>query len=82
MLAPLQVYYKEGTELAVNPGRRIGVVAAWLERAARILKPVSLPDGQQVERVIEPWIPKKRIKAVNPKCGAVHSLHLLCNISS
>ncbi|KAK9785093.1 hypothetical protein WJX73_002914 [Symbiochloris irregularis] len=63
----VEVYYKEGTEQAVNPGRRIGVVGAWAERAMKTLKPVTLPNGEQVERKIETWIPKKRIKAVNTK---------------
>lgn len=66
-LLPFQVYYKEGTEQAVNPGRRIGVVGAWVERAMKVLKPVTLPTGEQVQREIETWIPKKVIKAVNPK---------------
>lgn len=62
-----QVYYREGTEKQPNDARRIGVAAAWLERAMNILKPVTLPDGTQIPRVIEPWVPKKKIKAVNPK---------------
>ena len=66
----VQVYYKEGTEMAVNTGRRIGVIGAWVERATQRLGPVTLPNGEQIDRVIESWIPKKRINAVNPKCAS------------
>ena len=65
----MQGYYKEGTEMSVNAGRRIGVIGAWIERAMRVLGPVVLPDGGKLDRVIETWIPKKRIQAVNPKYG-------------
>lgn len=53
--------------MELNTARRIGVVAGWVERAMKTLKPVTLPNGKQVPRVIETWIPKKRIPSINSK---------------
>ena len=63
----VQVHYPGDTYKALNDAKRVSKVAAWLKNAEINLGPVQLPDGSEIERVIEPWVPKKQVKAYNPR---------------
>jgi hypothetical protein len=43
--------------------RKAGIVAKWLGFAAESLGPVVLKDGTEMERELETWLPKKKVKA-------------------
>ena len=61
------MHYPGDTYKALNDAKRVTKVAAWLKNAEINLGPVQLPDGSEIERLIEPWVPKKQVKAYNPR---------------
>ena len=48
--------------------RKAGRVAKWLGFAEKFLPPIKLSDGRQVEREVEAWLPKKKVKAHSLTC--------------
>ena len=44
-------------------------VAKWLGYGAQSLGPVVLKDGGTEERVVETWVPKKKVKAYSLRWG-------------
>ncbi len=43
--------------------KKAGFVTKWLGYGAQSLGPVKRKDGTTVERVVETWLPKKKVKA-------------------
>ena len=61
------MHYPGDTYRALNDAKRVTKVAAWLKNAEINLGPVQLPDGSEIERVIEPLVPRKQVTAYNPR---------------
>ena len=52
-----------GVHVADPDIKRAGFVTKWLGYAAQSLGPVRKGDGSVVQREVETWLPKKKVKA-------------------
>jgi hypothetical protein len=43
--------------------KKAGIVTKWLGFGAQSLGPVVRKDGSRVDRQVETWLPKKKVKA-------------------
>lgn len=48
--------------------KKAGFVTKWLGYGAQMLGPVKRKDGTTVEREIQTWLPKKKVKAYSLRC--------------
>ncbi len=50
--------------------KKAGFVTKWLGYGAQMLGPVKKKDGTTVDREIQTWLPKKKVKAYSLRCEA------------
>ncbi len=50
--------------------KKANYVSRWLGYGAQKLGPVQKRDGTTEERVLETWVPKKKVKAFSLRCRA------------